>query len=362
MDRICLPKLNAVYNLAVHSRNLVHDLAAYSIHVYIVGMRIGKLNLNGRVLCASLAGVSNRPFRVMAIQAGAAMTFTEMISSEGLFRNQEKTRSLMTFGEDERPLGIQLFGANPETMKKATEITVREFNPDIVDINFGCPVKKVVNKNGGAAALKDIGLTREIIVAVVEGAGTTPVSIKMRTGWEESSPVFLEVGQIAQECGAAVIILHARSRSKGFSGAADWSAIKRLKESVGIVVIGNGDVSTPEDARRMLDETGCDGVMIGRAALGNPDIFRQMHHYVETGELPDGPTIIEHIETAKQHARLMVEEYGEKRGVIKMRRNLGWYTKGFPGATVLRPKLFQINSLSDIDSIFDEYLSWLQSR
>ena len=324
-------------------------------------MRIGKLNLNGRVLCAPLAGVSNRPFRVMALQAGAVIAFTEMISSEGLIRNQEKTRSMMAFGEDERPLGIQLFGANPETMKKAAEITVRDFGPDIVDINFGCPVKKVVNKNGGAAVLKDLGLTREIIAAVVEGAGATPVSIKMRTGWEESNPVYLEVGRIAQECGATAVTLHARSRSKGFSGSADWSAIKRLKEAVGIVVIGNGDVRTPEDARNMLDETGCDGIMIGRAALGNPDVFRQVHHFVETGEILVEPTIVEHIATAKRHALFMVEEYGEKRGVIKMRRYLGWYTKGFPGATTLRPKLFQIVSLSDIDNIFDEYLGSLPS-
>ncbi len=289
------------------------------------------------------------------------MVFTEMISSEGLIRNQEKTRSLMAFGEDERPLGIQLFGANPETMKKAAEITVRDFGPEMVDINFGCPVKKVVNKNGGAAVLKDLGLTKEIIVAVVEGAGATPVSIKMRTGWEESSPVYLDAGRIAQECGVTVITLHARSRAKGFSGTADWSVIKRLKEEVETAVIGNGDVRTPEDARRMLDETGCDGVMIGRAALGDPDIFRQMQHFVETGERPREPTIVEHIETAKRHALLMAEEYGEKRGVIKMRRNLGWYTKGFPGATALRPKLFQIESLSDIDSIFDEYLNSLPS-
>lgn len=347
--------------MAVHSRIWAHDLAVYPIYAYIVGMRIGKLNLNGRVLCAPLAGVSNRPFRVMAVQAGAAMTFTEMISSEGLIRNQEKTRSMMAFGEDERPLGIQLFGANPETMKKAAEITVRDFGPDMVDINFGCPVKKVVNKNGGAAVLKDLGLTREIIAAVVEGAGPTPVSIKIRTGWRDENPVFLEAGRIAQEEGAAAITLHARSRARGFSGTADWSTIKRLKEAVEIVVIGNGDVRTPEDARRMLDETGCDGVMIGRAALGNPDVHRQMHHFVETGQLPGEPSIAEHIDTAKRHALLMVGEYGEKRGVIKMRRNLGWYTRGFPGATVLRPKLFQIESLSDIDSIFDEYLSSLPS-
>ncbi|MDH4034821.1 MAG: tRNA dihydrouridine synthase DusB, partial [candidate division Zixibacteria bacterium] len=316
----------------------------------------GKLNLNGRVLCAPLAGVSNRPFRVMALQAGAAMSFTEMISSEGLIRSQGKTRSMMAFGNDEQPLGIQLFGANPETMRMAAEITVGDFDPDMVDINFGCPVKKVVNKNGGAAVLKDLKLTEEIVAATVEGAGDTPVSIKIRTGWGDDSPVYREVGQIAQKCGAAAITLHARSRSKGFSGKADWAAIKKLKEAVDIAVIGNGDVSTPEDARRMLDETGCDGVMIGRAALGNPDIIRQMHHFVETGELPVEPTIAEHIETAKRHALLMVEEYGETRGVIKMRRYLGWYTKGFPGATTLRPKLFQITTLVDIDRVFKEYL------
>jgi tRNA-dihydrouridine synthase B len=326
-------------------------------HVYIVGMRIGKLNLNGCVLCAPLAGVSNRPFRVMAVQAGAAMVFTEMISSEGLIRNQDRTKSLMTFGEDERPLGVQLFGANPETMRKAAEITVSEFRPDIVDINFGCPVKKVVSKNGGAAVLKDLGLTREIIQATVEGSGATPVTVKMRTGWEESNPVYLEAGRIAQDCGALAVTLHARSRSKGFSGAADWAAIKRLKEAIQIVVIGNGDVATPEDARRMLDETGCDGVMIGRAALGHPDIFRRMHLFVETGELAVEPTMVEQIEAAKRHALLMVEEYGEKRGVTKMRRYLGWYTKGFPGAAALRPNLFQIESLSDIDTVFQEYLS-----
>lgn len=287
------------------------------------------------------------------------MSFTEMISSEGLIRDQEKTRSMMAFGKDEQPLGIQLFGANPETMKKAAEITVKDFNPDIVDLNFGCPVKKVVNKNGGAAVLKDLGLTREIIAATVEGAGATPVSIKIRTGWGDESPVYLEAGRIAQEEGAAAITLHARSRASGFSGTADWAAIKRLKEAVEIAVIGNGDVRTPEDARRMLDETGCDGVMVGRAALGNPDVLRQMHHFVETGELPTEPTIAEHIETAKRHALLMVEEYGEKRGVTKMRRYLGWYTKGFRDATALRPKLFQIETLTDIDDIFSEYLGSL---
>jgi len=292
----------------------------------------------------------------MALKAGAAMTFTEMISSEGLIRNQAKTRAMMAFKPDEQPLGIQLFGASPENMRRAAEITVREFGPDLVDINFGCPVKKVVNKNGGAAVLKDLGLTREIIAAVVDGADTTPVSIKMRTGWQESSPVYLEAGRIAQEEGAAAVTLHARSRSERFKGRADWSAIRRLKEAVDIVVIGNGDVRTPQDARLMLDETGCDGVMVGRSALGNPDIFRQMHHYVETGELADEPTLAERIESAKRHARLMVEEYGEERGIKKMRRYLGWYVKGFPGAASLRPLVFMVEKLADVDEVLSDLL------
>ncbi len=340
----------------------MHALAVHTTHAYIVGMRIGNLNLNGRVLSAPLAGVSNRPFRVMAIQAKAAVTFTEMISSEGLIRNQARTREMMAFREDERPIGIQLFGANPESMRKAAEITVRDFKPDLVDINFGCPVKKVVNKNGGAAVLKDLGLTREIIAATVEGAGETPVSIKIRTGWKDDHPVFVEVGRIAQKCGVAAVTLHARSRSKGFSGKAEWTAIKELKDSVDITVIGNGDVRTPEDARRMLEETGCDGVMVGRAALGNPDIFRQMHYFIETGEPPAEPTIADSIAIARKHASLMVAEYGEPRGIVKMRRYLGWYTRGFPGASSLRPKLFQISTMADIDDIFSDYLSALRVR
>jgi len=317
-------------------------------------MRIGNLKLAGRVVCAPLAGISNRPFRVMALSAGAAMTFTEMISAEGLIRHQARTRDMIAFREDEQPIGVQLFGANPESMGRAARIAVEQFAPDLVDINLGCPVKKVVNKNGGAAVLKDLGLTRAIIAAVVDGARPTPVSIKIRTGWKDDAPVYLEVGKIAEEEGAQAVTLHARSRCEGFKGSADWSAIKRLKEGVGIVVIGNGDVRTPQDARRMIDETGCDGVMVGRAALGNPDIFRQMHHYVETGELPGEPTIAERIETAKQHARLMVEEYGEERGIKKMRRYLGWYVKGFPGAAALRPRLFQVERLADVDEVLGE--------
>ena len=319
-------------------------------------MRIGNLIVNSQVLLAPLAGVSNRPFRVLAIKAGAAITYTEMVSSEGIFRNQTKTKEMMAFKPDEQPLGIQLFGANPEVMKKAAEVTVAEFAPDLVDINLGCPVKKVVKKNGGAAVLKDLVLTKDIISAVVEGAGETPVTIKMRTGWDDTKPVFIEAGHIAQEAGAKAVCLHARSRTKGFSGSADWNSIKQLKEALSIPVIGNGDVRTPQDAADMLEETNCDAVMIGRAAMGNPFIFKQINQYLSTGELIDEPSIKEKIEMAQLHALLMKEQFGEERGAKMMRRYLGWYVKGFKDASVLRPKLFKVNSIDDINHIFDEYL------
>lgn len=318
-------------------------------------MRIGNLNLNGVVLLAPLAGVSNRPFRVLAIRAGATMTFTEMVSSEGIIRHQAKTLSMMAFRPDEQPIGIQLFGADPEVMGKAAAITLELFHPDVIDLNFGCPVKKVVNKNGGAAVLKDLTLTEEIIRAVVEGAGEIPVTIKMRCGWDDTSPVYCEVGQIAERSGAKAITLHARSRARGFSGKADWSAIKELKETVAITVIGNGDAQTPEDVKRMLEETGCDGVMIGRAALGNPFIFTQIADYLRTGEASGEPSIADKIDMARLHARLMAEQFGEERGAIMMRRYLGWYVKGFAGATDLRPQLFAVNTVSDIDRIFADY-------
>ena len=319
-------------------------------------MKIGNLIVKKGVLLAPLAGVSNRPFRVLSIKAGAALTYTEMISSEGIIRNQERTKEMMHFKSDEQPLGIQLFGSNPKVMEQAAAITVKEFNPDIIDINFGCPVKKVVNKNGGSAVLKDLQLTEDIIKATVAGAGDTPVTIKIRTGWDEANPVFEKVGEIAQRAGAKAVSLHARSRAKGFSGDADWDSIKKLKQAIDIPVIGNGDIKTPQDVIRMQQETGCDGVMIGRAAMGNPFIFKQINHYIDTGEILENPTTQEKIEMARLHADLMKEQFGEERGAKMMRRYLGWYIKGFRGASELRPILFEVNTIEEIDKVFDDYL------
>jgi len=323
---------------------------------YIVGMRIGNLILDKKVLCAPLAGVSNRPFRVLAIKAGAAMTFTEMVSSEGIIRKQEKTLSMMEFQKDEQPLGIQLFGANPESMGKAAEISAKDFKPDLIDINLGCPVKKVVRKNGGAAVLKDLKLTEEIIKSTINGAGEIPVTIKIRTGWDENNPVFLQVGELAEKWGVSAITLHARSRVSGFSGKAQWESIKELKQSVGIPVIGNGDIRTPDDALRMLNETDCDAVMIGRAAMSNPFIFRDINNYLESGKEPEPVTIEEKIDLSLVHAKLMIEEFGTERGLKMMRRYLAWYIRGFPGVSKLRPLLSKIETYDDIGNVFNDYL------
>ena len=320
-------------------------------------MRLGNLNCSIPVLLAPLAGVSNRPFRVLAIRAGAAATFTEMVSSEGVVRSQKKTLQMMEFKPDEQPIGIQLFGANPEVMGRAAAFTAKVYRPDFIDINLGCPVKKVVNKNGGAAVLKDLGLTKEIIQATVDGAAGIPVMIKIRTGWDDIRSVYVEVGQIAQECGVQAVTLHARSRAKGFSGKADWLAIKQLKQAIDIPVIGNGDVFTPQDAALMFEQTGCDGIMIGRAAMGNPFIFQQMNHFLRTGQQPEEPSVADKMAMARLHAQLVVEEYGEERGVVRMRKYLGWYARGFKGASALRPRLFLVTTLAEIEHVLKDHMA-----
>ena len=284
------------------------------------------------------------------------MVFTEMISSEAIIRYQERTFEMASFKSDEQPLGIQLFGSNPEVMGQAAAIIKERLNPDLIDINFGCPVKKVVNKNGGAAVLKDICLTEDIIRSVVESVPDKPVTIKIRTGWDEDHPVFIEAGQAAERAGAAAVTMHARSRAKGYSGKADWSQIKQLKEAVNITVIGNGDVKSPEDARRMLDETGCDGVMIGRAAMGDPFVFNRMEHFLTTGELPEEPSVADKVHMSRLHAKLLTEEFGEERACRLMRRLYGWYFKEFAGAAEVRKELMKTITLAEIDGVLRSQL------
>ncbi len=302
-----------------------------------------------------MAGISTPAYRVLARRFGAAVVYSEMVSSNGIVYNSGNTHAMLSFTEAERPIGIQLFGANPDIMHRAT-LQVAEYKPDIIDLNFGCPVKKVVTKNGGAAVLKDLGLTKALIEATVD-AFNGPVTIKLRSGWDEETKNFLKAGEIAQNAGARAVTLHARTRSKGFSGKADWNDIALLKSSLSIPVIGNGDVISGAEARRMLDETGCDAVMIGRAAMGNPWIFREINTFLDHGALLPPPTIDEKIDVILEHARILLDTYEEKGAMLKMRGIQMRYTRGWPGASELRKKLTKISTLTELEDILNRYRS-----
>ncbi len=319
-------------------------------------MILGNLNVDGRVLAAPMAGISSGPYRRLARRFGAAIVYTEMISSNGLVYQNARTEYLLRFNEEERPIGFQLFGADPNIMHRAAAFVSR-WNPDLIDLNFGCPVKKVVRKNGGAAVLKDLGLLRELVAAAAS-ATNLPVTAKLRSGWDETNKVFLEAGRIAQDAGAVAITLHARSRSRLFSGQACWEDIRRLKEVVSIPVIGNGDIACGADARRMLDETACDAVMVGRAATGNPWIFQQINDYLETGNDLKEPMLNEIIEVILEHARLLMEDEGECRAILKMRGILPKYTRGWPNAADLRRQATRIGDYNSLRQLLSEYLNF----
>jgi tRNA-dihydrouridine synthase B len=318
-------------------------------------MQIGNLNINGILFLAPLAGISNRSFRILARKYGADFCYTEMISSDAIVHNQKKTMAMIDLGENEHPVGVQLFGSSAENIGKAVA-KLDSFRADLIDLNLGCPVKKVIKRNGGAGLLRDLTLTNEILMAAVENT-KSPITIKMRTGWEADSDVFLEAGKMAEKAGVAAITLHPRSRSAGFSGKSDWSKIGTLKKEVAIPVIGNGDINSPQDAADMLNQTGCDAIMIGRAAIRNPYVFEQIKGFLNEKKILPEMAIQDKIKMALEHSRLIIVQFGEKSGSMKMRKHLGWYTKGFIGGARLREKLKTVSCYDDINRLFDDYLS-----
>jgi len=301
-----------------------------------------------------MAGVSTGAYRLLARRLGAALVYTEMISSHGVVQDSQRTMALLSFSPEERPLAIQLFGANPEIMQRAAA-RVSEFAPDLIDLNLGCPVRKVVTRNGGAAILKDLGLAREVISAAVAGS-RVPVTVKLRSGWDEQTKIYVEAGQVAQEAGAAAITLHARTRSGLYQGKADWEDIRRLKEGVSIPVIGNGDITCGEDARRMIDLTGCDAVMVGRAAMGNPWIFQEINHFLDTGQVLPPPSPEEKAALIMEHARLLAISHGENRAILMMRGVLSRYSRGWIGGAELRRKMMRMETSVDLTALLDQYL------
>ncbi len=318
-------------------------------------MKIGNIHIETPIFLAPMAGVTDYPFRILCKEMGAGIVYSEFVSADGIIRENSKTLSLIRFEEAERPIGIQIFGSDAETMSQAAKYVVDTFHPDILDINYGCPVPKVTKKGGGSAALQDLCLMDDITAAVVESIPEVPVTVKMRMGWNQTSIVIPEVGQRLEKIGVKAIALHPRTTKQRYTGKADWHYIKRLKESCSIPVIGNGDVCTTDDMMRMFDETGCDAVMVGRAAHGNPWFFREAKARFNGEQNPATPSLLDISKMCSRHFDLLLENRGERTGTNLMRKHFSNYIKGFPGASIFRQKLVTAPGLSEMRSALNEF-------
>lgn len=305
------------------------------------------------LVLAPMAGITDLPFRIICREMGAGLVYSEMVSSEALIRSHKRSFGMLTTVPEERPVVFQIFGSKPESMAGAAKILSGQMI-DFIDINMGCPVPKVLKSGSGSALLRDLGLAKEIMQAVA-GASGLPVTVKVRLGWDAKSIVAIELARAAEAAGIAAIAVHARTKAMGFSGSADWSMIRAVKDAVGIPVIGNGDVRTALDAKRMLDETGCDGVMVGRAMQGNPWIFREAKAYLETGVMLPPPTVEEREDVMMRHLDDVIGLLGEGVGVREMRKHLCWYTKGLPGGAEFREKVNHLSTIADVKREIGEY-------
>lgn len=311
---------------------------------------------------APMAGVSESPFRRLCRAWGADVVVTEFLSAEGIRRENEATISKLRFGADERPIGVQIFGSDPVAMGEAAAFVTDVFQPEFIDINFGCPVKKVVRRNGGSGCLRDLGLVQEIIRAVVRST-PLPVTCKVRSGWSEEMRDPVTIGLRCQDAGVKAIALHPRTRTQMYTGHARWEEIAAMKAALEIPVIGNGDIKTAEDAFRMRQETGCDGVMIARGSFGQPWIFTQARALLEGQPMPATPGVHERFRIALDHARMVqAYEHDPVGAAIEFRKHLGWYVKGLPNSADLRRKLHAVNSFDEVEGIFAEYLAsdWMR--
>jgi tRNA-dihydrouridine synthase B len=316
-------------------------------------LSIGKVKLENQVMLAPLAGVSDKAFRIIAKSYGCGLVFTEMISSMGLVYNQEKTLQMADTSGEERPVAVQIFGSRPDILAEAAAI-VEQMGADIIDINMGCPTAKIVKNGEGAALMLDIPRARAIIREVVR-AVKVPVTVKMRKGWDDNLINCLDLALAAEEEGASAIVLHPRTRMQFFSGQADWQMIKEMKRRIKIPLIGNGDIRSAADALHMLESTGCDAVMIGRAAMGNPFIFREADQLLNHGNHIPGPDFKEKLDMGISHLELACRLKGETVGVRELRKHLAWYIKGMPGATRLREVINRATNKAEIIAIIKGY-------
>ena len=312
-------------------------------------IKIGSLKLDFPFFLAPMAGVTDYAYRVIAKEFGAGVVYSEFVSAHGIIRKNEKTLKMIEFSNFERPIGIQIFGDTPEVMENAAKFVKDEFNPDLIDINYGCPVPKVTKKGAGSAALKDLCLMEEITEAVVN-AVDIPVTVKMRAGWNSESIVSTDAGIKLEKIGIKAITLHPRTTVQMYKGSANWDLIKELKENVLIPVIGNGDVKTIDDIKKMFSHTQCDGIMIGRAALGNPWFFTQIKKFLKNENFNE-ISLDDRLEVCKKHFELLVQTHGEEIGSNNMKKHFGWYFKNFKGASSFRKKVVMAKNYSEMKDI-----------
>ncbi len=335
-----------------------------AVHAARQPFRIGDVAMDSPFVLAPLAGVSDSPFRRLAREQGASAVYTEMVSSEGLVRGSKATFEYCAFDPTERPIGIQLFGSDPATMADAARVLSdlpSERRPDLIDINMGCPVRKVVSRCAGAALLQDVPR----IAAIVERmsrATSLPVTAKVRLGWDGNSQNVVEVCRALEDAGARAVAIHARTRAEKFAGHAHWDLIGEAKRAVGIPIIGNGDVRTAADAVRMLELTGCDGVMLGRAAFGDPWVFRRMRALSERGETLPPPTAAERLEAGVRHIGMLVEAVGEEHAAREMRKHVAWYIKGLPHSARVREQVNRTRTASEMAELLRAYLGELSAH
>jgi len=317
-------------------------------------LKIGNVEIENRVFLAPMAGVTDLPFRVLCKEQGCGLVYTEMVSAKGMHYNDKKSAQLTLLDEKEKPGAVQIFGSDPEIMAEvATKLN--ESDASIIDINMGCPAPKITKNGEGSALMNRPELVAKIVRAVVN-ASQKPVTVKIRKGWDDITVNAIEIAQIAEENGASAIAVHGRTREQYYSGKADWDIIKQVKQAISIPVIGNGDVVGPKEAKRLLEETGCDAIMVGRGAQGNPWIFNQINKYLDEDIIISEPTPAQKIETIIRHMNMLIELKGERTGILEMRSHIAWYIKGLRDATYTKQKIFTITDKDEVINLLQSFL------
>lgn len=322
-------------------------------------LRIGNVELENNLILAPMAGVTDLPFRMLCKEQECGLLYTEMVSAKAILYKNRNTKELLTVRQEERPIAVQLFGSDPEIVSSMAH-QIEDGPYDIIDLNMGCPVPKVVNNGEGSALMKNPKLVEELLSALVSRV-KKPVTVKFRKGFDDGSINAVEIARIAENCGVSAVAVHGRTREQYYSGSADWDIIRQVKAAVKIPVIGNGDIFTPQDAKRMMEETGCDGLMVARGARGNPWLFKRINRYLDTGELLPVPSAPEIGRMIMRHARMQAELKGEELGMKEMRKHIAWYTAGLPHSAGIRRACNTLETLEELEKLLQDSQMWEDS-